>query len=763
MISERIRRLFGTSILMVALLLLLVNIVAADIPSGYITIYGPNGTTVTGTRNVLLNLSYSSSDGIDFCRWANDVASNLDSALWEPCTTVKAWILSEGYGNKTVFFGLRDLAGHTSSFNDSIEYRFVQDYTKPLPPIVIDGRGTEDIDWWNSNTTLAASWRNATEDISTLYYKYRVLENGSCFGSCVWIDANTATSVDITGIALDEGNNYSFEVMAYNPSGFNSSVTSSDGVFIDLTRPGAPNVTSTSHPSQSLPYDISYALFNFSADDILSAGMMSGIDGYSYILDSVPGTSPDNYIDTRGWERLERLRKGNDNQTLKNNGTGLAYSVFSQLHFNISVNDTVLVRVALAEQFSDYSDLSGVRVYLARNTGGTLVSLFNLTGSAVSNIYSEEFDVRYAETMGLARIYSFELVVNESLNEDVDDLYVVVAAMTDDDDNRNPLAIARTATDVDNTTRCFVCDESNSCVENTTSLDYSIEVKRRSARNDWTAVYDLLADGIYYFHVKAKDMAGNWGDPNHYRIIVAAGGVESMVVSPLNGEVFITDGFEKNITVLVSVSSNATVRVVAEHADGSSSVSLPQVFEGTASFENITVELGQDEIYALTNNSNGAMARSPGVFITVAPGEQPFMNKTLRVRYPGCSATALPYICNADETTSYVGLATEDLGSISEPSLQADTSLNTIKLYMTRPFDTGSVASELAENTFLDVVNPMFGFERGISSYLLRTELRYLDIRLDGDFRVSPGVHKLYIRKGGHTLFGAQNITLSIE
>ena len=126
-----------------ALLALCMNLalfVAADTPLGTIVIYGINGTELTGSRNVLLNLSYSSSDGIDKCRWVNDDQSALSSADWEECTTAKAWILSSGFGNKTVYFEVKDLNSDTAVFNDSILYVFMQDYTAPAPPTVPNRR-----------------------------------------------------------------------------------------------------------------------------------------------------------------------------------------------------------------------------------------------------------------------------------------------------------------------------------------------------------------------------------------------------------------------------------------------------------------------------------------------------------------------------------------------------------------------------------------------------------------------------------------------
>ena len=753
------------SIAMLFCLALIAVIAVAAPPEGTMVIYGINGTEVTGSRSVILNLNYNESL-IDKCRWANDYEAGLSSAPWEECTFFKAWILSAGYGNKTVYFELRNNTGSTAIYNDSIMYWYMQDYTAPTAPTVYDGLTGDDIDWWSSNTTLKAHWFNATEDISTIYYKYRILNNSACYANdCSFTNVSTETSVTVTGLELMEGWNVSFEVVAYNSADLNASAIS-NGTIIDLTKPTTPDVNSSTHPSQSMPYDESTAIFNFSASDPLGSGVSSGIEGYSYLLDIHPGTAPDNILEERSWNTLASMHKGSYNQTLKTNSTGYAYAVFSQLHTNMTENDSIRVRVAVAEQDSDYTDVMGFKVYLAKAGGeGVAISSFGMESDAISNIENVTEDILYAYDMTMAKVYQFDLTVNETVNDNTDDVYVVVAGLTDDDDNTNLLAIGGTDTIalVDNTTKSYVCDEADSCTENTDTLEYAIEVKRQDAGDDWTVQYDYLGDRVYYFHVKARDVAGNWGDTAHYRFVVAAGGVSSMIYSPVDNEVFTTNETTKNITVKVAVSENVSVQVVALHPDGGNYTSPPAIFDSTYEFENITLKLGENEIYAVTNTSTGAIAHSPIVTVTVSAELQPLTNKTLKITYSDWAATALRYLCNSDETTTCVGIATETTGAISASSVQADTGTNSLKIYMTRPFDTGTIASQLSQNIFLDRVNPMFGYTRGAGYYVLRNELRYDDIYLGGNFFVPPGTYHLQIRKGGVSTDGRYNVTILIQ
>ena len=737
--------------------------VIPDYPLGSMVIYGLNGTESTGSRNVFLNLSYSSADGVDKCRWANDAAGNLISKHWEECTTVKAWILREGFGTKTVYFEVLDLNGDVSTFSDAIDYMFIQDFTAPTPPSVYDGISGDDIDWSDSSTTLEAHWFNATDDISTIFYKYRIINQSGCYNiDCNWTNVGTDTEAGRTNFTLYEGANYSFEVLAYVNDILNSSSVS-DGVIVDLTKPVAPTINSSTHPTQIKPYDSATAIFNFSATDPVSNGVASGVEGFSYLLNRHPGTAPDRNIEERYWETFAEMHKGSYNQTLKTNGTGDAYSVMNELQYNITVGDSIRVRVALAEQFMDYSDLMGIKVYLAKDTGGAFD--YDMESNAVSDISNMSLDIMYVEDISDAWVYQFDLTVTETIDIGSTPLYVVVSGITTDDDNREPLAISATENFalIDNTTKAYVCDETGlGCTEKTNDLEFAIEVKKEDTGSSWSVQYDLLGDETYYFHVKAKDVAGNWGDTAHYKIIVAAGGVNSIIYSPVDEELFYSNESEKNISVKVAVGGNVSVWVVALHPDGSNFTSPKQTFDSSYEFENIILETGINELYAVTNTSQGAIAESGRISVRLSPDVLPVTNKTLRVTYTGCSGSTSNYICTRTEGMSYVGIAFED-DVISGSKLQGDTSLNSIKIFMTRAFNTDERDLELATNVFMDRVNPMFGYAYGTTYYMIRNELRYDDLHLGGDFMLPPGVYKMYIRKGGVTAEGKTNISIRID
>ena len=87
-------------------------------PAGKIEIN--NDSTYTKERNVTLSLTYSDSlSGVDKVRYKNEGGS---WTAWEAPTLTKTWTLSSGEGTKTVYYEIRDKAGNTSIYSDSIVF-----------------------------------------------------------------------------------------------------------------------------------------------------------------------------------------------------------------------------------------------------------------------------------------------------------------------------------------------------------------------------------------------------------------------------------------------------------------------------------------------------------------------------------------------------------------------------------------------------------------------------------------------------------------
>ncbi|MBR9676507.1 hypothetical protein GOV04_00005, partial [Candidatus Woesearchaeota archaeon] len=82
--------------------------------------------SITYNQFVELKLNYSDTNGISACRYANNLTV-LSNTLFEDCTPVKTWKLTDGIGAKTLFFEVKDNAGNTIVVNDTILYDRVEE------------------------------------------------------------------------------------------------------------------------------------------------------------------------------------------------------------------------------------------------------------------------------------------------------------------------------------------------------------------------------------------------------------------------------------------------------------------------------------------------------------------------------------------------------------------------------------------------------------------------------------------------------------
>ncbi len=169
---------------------------------------------------VVLTLNYSDANGVDSCAYKND-DGDFTNIPFEPCTPTKQWMLSSGYGDKTVFYAIKDFAGNINTVNSTISYlQPAWDNTPPTINYAYDGLGTEDMDYFNSNTTLSAHWNAIDYESRYVSYKYRILADGIQFYPA-WPIAYYALDDNLND---SSGNNYEATCSgatcpAYDPSG----------------------------------------------------------------------------------------------------------------------------------------------------------------------------------------------------------------------------------------------------------------------------------------------------------------------------------------------------------------------------------------------------------------------------------------------------------------------------------------------------------------------------------------------------------------
>ncbi|MBT7903742.1 hypothetical protein HN587_07805 [Candidatus Woesearchaeota archaeon] len=705
----------------------------------------------------------------DIAWWAHNLIAGSE---WQECVSEKAWTLSSGFDTeKTVFYQVKDNAGNIETYNATIEYRLIQDYTPPTSvPTVYDGLSGEDIDWVNSNTTLSAHWTNSFDEISETYYRYRLYENGS-----LWLEFNNGnytsvginTSVTVTGLNLTEGFEYKFEVEAYNPYNLSALAAISDGQVVDITNPNSTIIESMTHPDNETSYNNNNPIFNFTAVDINNSGVpsiQSGILGYSYVLDQKPGTAPDDFLEQRYEEELQEMNSNGNSFMLKEDSDVETTQFYSQLLDNFTQNQSLKIKIKLFEEVEDLREDVLVQAYVVRfdDYDADLDEFNDSDYTIISNVVLLERDIAYSDSSDDADIYSVDLMFNETVSNETYDIFLVISGVVGDE-NTNNISIGTTTkpSDINQNTKLFYVNQTDdSLVDLTQDYELAIEIKKVDMGNEWEVSYENLADGTYYFHVKTQDNAGNWGNVSHYQFNVDTIGIPVSIISPTSGQSFLSD----LIDVVVEVDSSSNVSIISEMENGSVYVSANQSVTSTATFENILLSEGTNELYAISYDENNVSATSVRIFVVSESLTGVVTNKTLNITFPCTGISGSDTHLNYCGPSTYkLGVASEEDSSISLNRIVADTSEHSIKIFMTKPdFDAGSVEDQLDDDEFLDVVSPAFGFRREPGEYLLRTDLRYIDLVLSGDKKVGTGSYKLVIRNNGLTSDGRPNVTIQI-
>ncbi|NLN77242.1 MAG: PQQ-binding-like beta-propeller repeat protein, partial [Armatimonadetes bacterium] len=156
------------------------------------------------------------------------------------------------------------------------------DASPPTTPIVVD-----DGNYTTIPNVLNASWSADDPHTGVVEYQYAVGTSSGGTDVINWTSAGTQTSVSLNDIELLPGALYFFAVRARNGAGLWSEVGVSDGIGIDQTPPGAPEVIDEGEYTSSLT--------SLSAR-WLAIDPESGISDYEYCIGTIPGGT-----DIVGW------------------------------------------------------------------------------------------------------------------------------------------------------------------------------------------------------------------------------------------------------------------------------------------------------------------------------------------------------------------------------------------------------------------------------------------------------------------------------
>jgi hypothetical protein len=167
------------------------------------------------------------------------------------------------------------------------------DTTAPAAAATVnDGTGT-DVDVTASSTSLSANWPAATDaqsGIAEYWYCIGTTAGGATIVS--WTSAGAVTAVTRTGLSLTNGATYYVSVKAENGVGLQSSVRSSDGIYVKLAAAvdtTAPAAVTAVNDGTGTDTDVTASSTALSANWPASSDAESGITEYWYSIGTSAG------------------------------------------------------------------------------------------------------------------------------------------------------------------------------------------------------------------------------------------------------------------------------------------------------------------------------------------------------------------------------------------------------------------------------------------------------------------------------------------
>lgn len=188
------------------------------------------------------------------------------------------------------------------------------DATPPTRPIV-----TDDGAFTANPSELHATWDAEDPESGLLKFEYSIGTSPGATDVVPWTDAGLNRSVTRTGLQLQDGRTYYFNVRAYNRVNVVSQVGSSDGITVDIQSPPAPQVTDDGQ------FTTSGSSLHATWTSVQSP---SGIAQYEYAIGTSAGGT-----DVRGWTSVGLV--------LEYTATGLNLQNDSTYYFSVRARNTL--------------------------------------------------------------------------------------------------------------------------------------------------------------------------------------------------------------------------------------------------------------------------------------------------------------------------------------------------------------------------------------------------------------------------------------
>ena len=259
--------------------------------------------------------------------------------------------------------------------------------------------------------------------------------------------------------------------------------------------------------------------------------------------------------------------------------------------------------------------------------------------------------------------------------------------------------------------------------------------------NETNITFANVPNGVWYFHIKAMDYAGNPGAAAVRTVMINATQV-TVTLDPSE-----TPTLAKNATIFGKITANSSDKIIIYKNNvntANRSISQAQTFFNFT----LNLDMGINAIYVNATLNNSIVAKSNTLYIRR-------VNET-RVNISGF-------------TVSYSGGSLTDYSAsslLSTGSTEADFGIgkSSGRLFVfvtTTDADTFKRGQYAANDTLFDQTNPSIGFPFEIEQNVISTILNYQDLSIVGNQSVQTGRYTLIITNNG-TVNGTPQIIVKL-
>ncbi|MEM2618367.1 MAG: Ig-like domain repeat protein [Candidatus Hadarchaeales archaeon] len=417
-------------------------------------------------------------------------------------------------GQHCVYVWLRDLAGNANRNNASQTVLYL-DTVPPNPPENLTASpGFSSVD------NFTVSWTNPADasGIVGAYFKLDSPPTSPTDG--IYVAGDNISC--ISGIRVSTvGEHWIYVWLRDNAGNENFEHWSAVSVYLSPP-PRAPVIVRSSHPDQNKWYNDNNLYLEWSC---ALEGDLS-IVGYSYCLDNIPDNIPDNEIDTTENYISENLADGIWYFHIKaRDNTG---SWGDTTHFRIQIDTVPPAGTVLIDNGAEYTRFRNVILTLSwsDDASGVVCVSYSNGGQSWTDWIAPENTRAWtlSEGDGLKTVYyqvkdaagnTVTVSDNIILDSTPDSIPGLGSPTHPNQDGWYSNNSPRFEWGIPSSTSpivgySFLLDRTENTVP-----DENLEITDNSENY---YVSGQLADGVWYFHVRAKDAAGNWGPSAHFGV-----------------------------------------------------------------------------------------------------------------------------------------------------------------------------------------------------------------------------------------------------